>query len=165
LVDRESMGQYNANSDNVVQSIPNLFQHATGIEGGNFSSPVYFNSYIYFSPVSDFVQAFPLNGGVLSVSPTSRSSQQYGVRGGTLAISSNGNTNGILWSLESLGGRSPGILHAYDALDLTRELYNSNQAGSRDTLDFWQKFTVPIVANGKVYVSSSSKLTGFGLLP
>ena len=49
--------------------------------------------------------------------------------------------------------------------NLGNELYNSNQAGSRDALDPWLKFTVPLVANGRVYVASSGQLTAFGLLP
>ena len=60
----------------------------------------------------------------------------------------------------------PGILHAYNATNLGDELYNSNQAaGSRDTLDAWLKFSVPVVANGEVFVASDSELTIYGLLP
>jgi len=59
----------------------------------------------------------------------------------------------------------PGVLHAYDAGDLTNDLYNSNQAGSRDTLDVASKFNIPLVANGKVFVASNGQLTAFGLLP
>ena len=45
------------------------------------------------------------------------------------------------------------------------QLYNSDQAGSRDTLDVAAKFSVPLVANGKVFVGSMSQLTVYGLLP
>ena len=82
-----------------------------------------------------------------------------------MAISANGTTNGILWTLQSTGSSSPGILHAYDATNLANELYNSNQAGSRDTLDTWLKFSLPLVANGKVFVAGVSQLTVYGLLP
>ena len=43
-------------------------------------------------------------------------------------ISANGNTNGILWALQSNGDRRPGTLHAYDPSDLAHEYYNSDQA-------------------------------------
>ena len=66
-----------------------------------------------------------------------------------MAISANGATNGILWALQSNGDSSPGMLHAYDASNLAHEFYNSNQAGSRDQLDPWHKFTIPMVANGE----------------
>ena len=165
LVDRDNMGHYNPNSDPIVQSIVNIFTNVTGKEGGNFGSPVYFSGRVYFSPVQDNVQAFQLSNGLLSTSPTSRSSATYGGRGGTLAISANGSANGILWTLQSNGTASPGVLHAYDASSLTTELYNTSQAGSRDTLDAWSKFSLPLVANGKVFVSSVSQLTVYGLLP
>jgi len=67
--------------------------------------------------------------------------------------------------LQTTGTASPGVLYAYDATNLTNELYNSNQAGTRDALDVWLKFTVPVVANGKVFISSVSQLTVYGLLP
>jgi hypothetical protein len=58
------------------------------------------------------------------------------------------------------------VLRAYDASNLTFLLYGSDQApGARDTLDFAAKFSVPLVANGRVYVGSMGKLTVYGLLP
>jgi hypothetical protein len=165
LVNRDAMGHYNATSDTDVQSVQNIFTKVTGIEGGNFGSPVYFNGYVYFSPVSDNVQAFQLSNGLITTSPTSHSAETYDIRGGTLAISADGNGNGILWALQSNDVTGPGVLHAYDASNLANELYTSDQAGSRDTLDAWWKFTAPVVANGKVFVTSVSQLTVYGLLP
>jgi hypothetical protein len=106
-----------------------------------------------------------LSNGLLTTTPISRSSETYTYPGGTLAISANGNTNGILWAVQRNGTTAPGVLRAYDATNLGRELYNSNQAGSRDTLDYAAKFNIPLVANGKVYVASTSQLTVYGLLP
>ena len=166
LVDRDNMmGHYHTNIDQIVESVVNIFPNNLGQEGGNFCSPVYFNGNVYFSPVQESVQAFQLSSGLLSTNPTSSSSEQYNGRGGTMAISANGNSNGILWALESTGIVTPGVLHAYDATNLGNELYNSNQAGTRDTLDAWFKFSLPLVANGKVYISSVSQLTVYGPLP
>jgi hypothetical protein len=165
LVDRDNMGHYNLSSDNIVQSLVNIFRNNQGQEGGNFSSPMYFNGNVYFSPVGGSVQAFQLSNGLLTTQPTSSSSEIYGQRGGTMSISASGSTGGILWTLQSHGGTSPGTLHAYDATNLNNELYTSDQAGSRDTLDTWVKFTLPVVVNGRVYVSSLSQLTIYGLLP
>jgi hypothetical protein len=58
-----------------------------------------------------------------------------------------------------------GALRAYDANNLANELYNSDQAGSRDTLGFATKFSIPLVANGKVFVASPTQITAYGLLP
>jgi hypothetical protein len=82
-----------------------------------------------------------------------------------MSISANGTNNAILWTLQTAGAGQPGILHAYDATNISKELYNSNQAGTRDALDEWDKFSVPVVANGEVFVTSTAHLTIYGLLP
>jgi len=174
LLDRDAMGHYNASNDNqIVQSIVNAFPFGRP-EPGNFSSPVYFNGRVYFGPVADTIQAFSLTNGRLSTTPTSASTAAYPYPGGTLAISANGNTNGIVWAIQrngdcgvqiSCGSAAPGVLRAYDATNLGVELYASDQAGTRDALDFAAKFSVPLVANGKVFVTTIGRLTIYGLLP
>jgi hypothetical protein len=167
LLNRDNMGHYAASSNAIIQSITSIFYNYgdLGYEGGNFSSPVYFNGTVYFAPNNNNIWAFQLTNGLLSTSPTSLSPGSYAVRGGTMAISANGNSNGILWSLQSAGTLTPGLLHAYSTVNLTNEFYNSNIAGTRDTLDIWLKFTAPVIANGKVFVTSMSQLTVYGLLP
>jgi hypothetical protein len=166
VVDRDNMGHYNpTDNSQIVQSLMNVFIGGSGDTTGNFSSPVYFNGSVYFSAVSDQVTAFQLSNGLLTTSPTSQSATSFGYPGGTLAISANGNSNGILWAVQRNGSAATGTLHAYDASNLANELYNSNQAGSRDTLGIGTKFSIPLVANGKVFVTSATRLTVFGLLP
>ena len=63
LVDRDRMGHFNSSTDQIVQELVNIFQNNLGIEGGNFSSPVYWNGWIYFAPVQGTVQAFKLTKG------------------------------------------------------------------------------------------------------
>jgi uncharacterized repeat protein (TIGR01451 family) len=172
LVDRDNPGGFNPNNNSqAVQTLPNIFPVSTSNVPGNYSTPVYFNGSVYFGPVIDTLQAFALNNGVLSTAPTSRSAVTYGYPGGTLAVSANGTTNGILWAIQRNGlleggqNTAPAVLRAYDPANLATELYNSNQAGSRDTMDFATKFSVPLVVNGKVFVGSEGKLTVYGLLP
>jgi hypothetical protein len=162
LVDRDNMTHFHT-ADQNPQTLVNIFPFGTPLPG-NYSSPVYFNGAVYFGPVADVLQMFKLNNGLLTTAPTSTSPEAYSYPGGALAISANGNTNGILWAVQK-NGTATGTLRAYDASNLSFELYNSDQAGTRDTLDVAAKFAIPLVVNGKVFVASNSKLTVYGLLP
>ena len=58
-----------------------------------------------------------------------------------------------------------GVLHAFDATDLTHELWNTRMVPARDDLGNFAKFVPPTVANGRVYVASfSNRLHVYGLL-
>jgi hypothetical protein len=161
LIDRDNMGHYDPNNDNqIVQSLVKIFLGGNG----HFNSPIYFNGSVYFAPISDAIKAFRLSNGLLSTGPTSQTPEVYGFPGGAMSISANGTSNGILWAVQRVGASSPGVLRAYDASNLTVELYNSAQSGD-DGLDIAAKFNVPIIANGKVFVGSLARLTVYGLLP
>ena len=123
------------------------------LKTGNFSAPAFFNGYVYFAAVNDTLKAFQLTNGLLSNGPTSHSLDIYPNRGGSFAVSGNGNTNGIVWAVQD-NNPGNGVLYAYDAGNLANEFYNSSQAGSRDTLGVASKFSIPLVANGKVFVGS-----------
>jgi hypothetical protein len=171
VINRDSMGHFNANNDNqIIQSLPGILPHG-GAGVGNFSTPVYFNGYVYFGARNDSLKAFQVTNGLLSTAPVSQSAAIYPVRGASFAVSANGNTNGILWAIQNNGQSpdndtgAPGVLYAYDATSLFNELYDSSQSGTRDTLDLAAKFSVPLIANGKVFIAGQSQLTVFGLLP
>jgi len=165
LLNRDNMGHFSPNNDNqIVQSVANAFPNGTP-EPGNYSAPVYFNGSVYFSPVNDKVQAFQLSSGLLSTAPTSRSSETTEWPGGALAISADGNMHGILWFVQYNGETSPGVLRAYDATNVGVELYNTNEVPLRDALDVAAKYSIPLVANGKVFVTTRSQMAVYGLLP
>jgi hypothetical protein len=96
-----------------------------------------------------------------------------GIPGAMLALSSNGfqQGTGILWASHPINGDAnsavvPGILQAFDATDVTHELWNSNMSGKRDAIGSFAKFVTPTIANGKVYMATfSSKLNVYGLNP
>jgi hypothetical protein len=78
-------------------------------------------------------------------------------------VSANGTSNGILWAHER-NLTSGAVLHAYDAMNLTTELYNSTQApGGRDSFGSANKFIAPVVTAGKVFVASNTGVAVFGL--
>lgn len=160
LVNRDSMGKFQSGSDSqIVQSIPNAI--GTLPTDNDYSTAVYWNGNIYFIGDKDVVKQFQLNNGQLSTAPVKLGTSVYGYPGGNMSVSSNGTSNGILWSVEAGGAN---VLHAYDATDVSKELYNSNQAGARDHFGVAVRFTVPTVINGKVYVAGGSQLAAFGLL-
>jgi hypothetical protein len=157
VVDRDNMGHFNSGSDTqIVQSLVNIFPK--GYPESYWTAPVVFQSLVYFGPNADTVQAFRLTNGLLSTAPVSQTSLTYGFPGATMAISANGTTNGILWCGE-VPASGPGVLHAYDAADLTREFYRGALP------EALTKFTIPTVANGKVYLGTRGQLAVFGLLP
>ena len=174
LVDRDNMGRFNpANDSQIVQTLVNIFPNGSFITG-NFKAPVYWNSRLFFSADADNIKSFRVTNGLLSTSPDSLTSYVVNYPGATLSLSSNGAVDGILWAIERidldpLGGgsvRRPGVLHAFDANNLGVEIYSSDQApGGRDGLDFAAKWASPLIANGKVFIASNGRLTGFGLLP
>jgi hypothetical protein len=158
VVDRDDMGGYNpVDNSQIVQSMPAYF-------ASTFSAPTYFNGYVYFSPPGGRVETFAVANGMLSTTGI-RSQQSYSFPGGSLAISASGTSNGILWAVQRNGSTSPAVLRAYNALNLGQELYNSSASGTRDQLDPAAKFSVPLVADGKVFVATTGTLTVFGLLP
>jgi len=142
-----------------VQSIPTALGSAAN--DNDYSTAAYWQGNIYFIGNADVVKQFQLTNGQLSTAPIAQGSQQYGYPGGNMSVSSNGANGGILWTIEA-GGIN--ILHAYDATDVSKELYNTNQAGTRDKFGAAVRFTVPTVINGKVYVAGKTELAAFGPL-
>jgi hypothetical protein len=115
---------------------------------------------VYFVGAADSAKAFKLNNGMLATSADSASPNTFAKFSGTPAVSANGNTNGILWVID----KGTSALYAYDATNLANKLYDTMQAGTRDTLGTAVKFSVPTIANGRVYVGTASKLVVYGLL-
>jgi hypothetical protein len=165
LVDRDNMGHFQQGSDSqIVQVLVHALPGNSG-NSGNYSAPAFWQGRVYFGAVFDAIKAFVLTGGLLSTTFDSQTGNAFNFSGGFPGISSNGANDGILWAIENTGSGVPGVLHAYDATNLLNELYNSNQASTRDVLDAAVKFSVATVANGRVYVGTASTLTVFGLLP
>jgi hypothetical protein len=164
VINRDNMGHFNSGSDSqIIQSLPGILPHGMA-EEGNYSAPAYFNGYVYFAAVNDNLKAFQLTNGLLSLAPTSQSLDVYPNRGGSFAVSGNGNANGIIWAMQD-NNPANGTLHAYDATNLANELYNTNQAGARDVFGVATKFSIPLVANGKVIIGAQNQIVVYGLLP
>ena len=157
LVDRDSMGKFNASSNNNYQTLSNA------LPGGIWSTPAYFNGTVYYGDVSGTLKAFAISNAKLVAAPQSQTATQFTFPGTAPSVSANGTANGIVWAHENT---NPGVLHAYDAANLAHEIYNSNQAaGNRDHFGAGNKYITPVVADGKVLVGTTNSVAVFGLLP
>ncbi|HWS70001.1 MAG TPA: chitobiase/beta-hexosaminidase C-terminal domain-containing protein [Steroidobacteraceae bacterium] len=182
LADRNNLGKYcpaltpacTTSNTNIVQEIPGAFS-------GLWSAPAYWNGNLYWASgnennaTAEPLKAFSFNAnnsGLISTTPTSVSAKAFIFAGPVPSISANGSTNGIIWGLDNseyrstcLGGTACQVLYAYDATNLGKMLYNSDQAANnRDVPGSAVKFTTPTVANGKVYVPTGESIAVFGLL-
>jgi hypothetical protein len=160
--DRDNLGKFNqktADNSNLYQDIPNA------LANGAWSSPTYFNGTVYYAGQNDTLKAFPITQAKLATTPSSQSAVVFPYPGSTPSVSANGTQNAIVWAVESNVGQL-NVLHAYDATNVSRELYNSNQAaGGRDTFGNGNKFITPVIVNGKVFVGTQTGVAEFGLLP
>jgi hypothetical protein len=185
LLDKANLGKFDPNADHVAQRIPAVFNAPSPV-GLVYGMPAYFNGSIYVvgtnnDPTSKNFNLGPLQqyqfaGGNLLAAPTSQSRHLFANRASTPSISANGDKDGIVWFIEA-GGYQPALpatLHAYDARDLSRELYTSDLAITlvpnlkvvkRDQPGIGLKFCVPTIANGHVYVGTKNQVAVYGLLP
>ena len=178
LLNRDSMGAYcnGCSSDtNVVQSFA-AFQNA----GSFWGTPAFWQNHAYLGgtqelpAAGDSLKAFDFNPstGLFNPTPSSLTAAVFGYPGSVPAVSAQGATNGIVWTTDisqygfPAPNQGPAVLHAYDATNLSTELWNSTQAASnRDQAGNAIKFSVPTVANGKVYLGTRTEIEVYGLLP
>lgn len=146
--------------------------HTTDINSfESFGTSAYYNGAVYLgvtptgSSAPGGVRQFTLSGGDLSAGTMTKPNVEENTRGTTPFISSNGTNDGILWMIDeglplqnSAGTPTKATLRAYEAGDLTDELYNSSQ-NSGDVPGYGIKFTSPVAANGRVYISTGLDLT------
>lgn len=155
VVNRDNMGKFNSASNNIYQELDGA------LSGGVWAMPAYFNNTIFYGSVGSALKAFSIMNARLSTVPTSESSSTFVYPGSTPSISANGTSNAVVWAHENT---NPAVLHAYNAADLSQELYNSNQAGARDQFGAGNKFITPTIASGKVYIGTTNGVAVFGLL-
>ena len=166
LLDRDNMGGYGANFNPVDSNAVQKFAERDAI----FSTAAFFNNALYIAGVSGPLKSFAFNTttGLFNTAQTSQSAGTFGFPGATPSVSARGTTNGIVWAIDNgqyCTQQSPGcgaaVLHAFDATQLSSELWNSTQAAG-DSAGNAVKFTVPTVANGKVYIGTRGNDTGNG---
>ena len=161
------MGQLNSGSNLDVQEvIPVPPPNTTQLDGGNYGVPAYWNGNIYTTGQNFPLSQFKISNGTIAAPQFAVSNNTFPPRGAIPAVSSSGTTNGVVWVLDLNGwtGTGSAILYAYDATNVSNLLYSSPTSGT-GAAGGAVKFTIPTVANGKVYVGGQSTVTVFGLLP
>jgi hypothetical protein len=133
-----------------------------------FATGAFWNDSYYLAGSGTHWQSYTFNTttGKFNTTNVTQSTTTFGFPGSTPSVSSSGTSNGIVWDLDNTNyctnqspGCGPAILHAYDATNVGTELWNSTQ-GTGNSAGNAVKFTVPTVANGKVYVGTRGNNTG-----
>jgi len=150
LVDRDKMGGFNSAQD--AGALQTVMLGGQGVYG----SAAYFSGNVYLSAGGDRLRAFGIANASLTTAPVSSSSMVITNPGSSPIVSANGTSNGIVWAYEL--GDENALLHAFDAADLSTELY-------RDVVTAYTEFGVPAQADGKVYLGALGTLLVYGLLP
>jgi hypothetical protein len=159
VVNRDAVGKFTPQRNRVYQELDGALKGTplTGTRG----AAAYFDGRLYYGALNQPIREFRFVNARLLAEPVSESALTFIYPGATPSISANGSRDAILWAAENT---NPAVLHAYDATDLSRELYNSNQAASgRDQFGSGNKFITPMIANGKVYVGTTDGVGVFGL--
>lgn len=164
LIDRDNMGKHSNFSDNIVQELIG----STSQPYLMFNAPAYWNNMVYMGVAPDTFSmsaapvsllAFGISNAMLSSKPLSQTAAEFIFSGGNPSISANGISNGIVWALSRshkdpvTNITTPGMLHAFNASNLSAELYNSSMNSTDALAGDVTSFTLPTIANGKVYVT------------
>ena len=173
LLDRDNMGGFDSTTNHVAQTI---------VLGTNVwilrSSLAYYKGeqkeYVYSWSEKAPLYAFPYDRGadtldVLNAIISGIHGPTAG-NGSFFSLSSNRSVDStaILWVNQSISGNANnavcmGILRAFSATDVTKELWNSSM-DSNDSSGKYAKFNCPTIANGKVYLATfSNQLIVYGL--
>jgi hypothetical protein len=157
LIDRDRMGHHQPNGDSLaVQTIPSP-------GGGVFGSMAYWNNnlYVLSNSPSDALRQFLVHEGKLTLKAASGS--HFPATAATPSISANGARDGVLWVLRANDDRNA-VLYAFDAVDISRLLYDSEQNPSRDRAGLALHFNIPTIMKGHVYVGAKREVDVYGLL-
>jgi hypothetical protein len=160
VLDPQHLGGYNAGRDaGALQSFES--------SDGEYGAPAYWNGHVYIQGSDAPLRDHALRAGRLSEQPVAHAAATMPNPGATPTISANGARDGIVWLIQTkpFGTEDrPAILHAFDAANVGRELWTSEQNAARDRAGTALRFTIPTVWGGKVYVGTQGGVDVYGLL-
>ena len=172
LLNKDDMGGYLPSSNQVQQVVPTSGNANMHCQAAYYKGSA--KEFVYVWSENDPLRAIPFDRGSNLLSAQSQvfssAAGPTGQSGAILSVSSNGSQDGtgILWASYAYSGDaehavSPGILRAFDANDITRELWNNHQKPG-DVGGSYAKFAAPTIANGHVYLPTfSNRVVVYGL--
>jgi hypothetical protein len=139
------------------------------LPGGVYAAPAYWNGHVFILASNDVLKDFTFDNGALSDTPAASGQQKFANPGAGPVVSANGTRNAIVWLIETkvwndYNSSKVSILHAYDAANVSRELYNTEQNSARDRGGPTVRFAISTVANGRVYVGAKGQVDVYGLI-
>jgi hypothetical protein len=156
VLNRDLLGGFGDSA--AVQTIP--------LGHGMFSTAAMWNGYMFVAGGGGPLNAYQLNTSPVQFTLISSSSHVYGFPGSTTSVSAAATQSGLVWALDThsyctqqSSACGPAVLHAYAATNLGTELWNSSMTAA-DTAGNAVKFSVPTVANGRVYVATRGNNAG-----
>ena len=161
VLNQNDLGGYGKSKNNDIQEI----------SVGNtpiMNNMAYFNGQLYVGANNMPLESFNLSNNYFNPDPASATQNEFGNggedgQGANPVVSSDGSSDGIVWALDNTNlWNAPTVLHAYDAANLSVELYNSAQVPG-DAAGNAEVFTSPLVVNGKVIVTGVNTVTVYGL--
>jgi hypothetical protein len=180
MIDRTDMSRFSSTGDNTVEylMLPDNTTCSDDDEQCVYATPAYWNGNVYLTIEHGPLMAMTLTSGLIPantssvVTPSSQSQETYGFPTPTVSISASPSGNALVWALDNnangtdngSAAQGAAVLRAYDATNLGTTLYTSS-AVAADAGGTAVKFTLPVVANGHVYVGGAGQLTVYGLAP
>ncbi|MGA2430975.1 MAG: pyrrolo-quinoline quinone [Candidatus Acidiferrum sp.] len=159
VIDRDRMGKFQPNDDShAVQTI--------AASHGAFGAMAYWNQNVFFIGSETRVEDFAVDHAQLKLKASGPT--RFLDSGATPVISANGSKDAIVWAASSKNWNEPpgrpAILYAYDAADVTRELFTTEQNSQRDRPGVALRFAMPAVINGKVFLGCKGQVDVYGLI-
>lgn len=169
ILNRDNLGGLASGSNS--NAVQDFLINGIDVGQGFWSTAAYWNGNVYDwaggddGGTANVGMAFKLNNGTLTTTPSSKTTMTSAFPGVTFSVSSNGTQDGIVWGVkvDQFDSWGPAVLYAFDADDLTNVLYESDK-NSNDTAGPANKFAVPVVTNGKVYIATNGEIDIYGLL-
>jgi Chitobiase/beta-hexosaminidase C-terminal domain/Legume lectin domain len=162
VLNRDNLGGFAGatatSNTNALQDIPN------GVKG-LWSTPAYWHGAVYMWGNGDVPKRFDFDSGVINPTPSSQSTITSAFPGASFSISANGDQDGIAWAArtDQFNTHGPAVLYAWDAFDLGNLLYESDTDAARDSAGAANRFAIPVVTNGKVYLVANGQVDVYGL--